>query len=78
MFVHSISWAQSKNNQYKMTIHALNRTDKTLPLHLTGVWNGNNATTTLMIIDILIGQERYSPKVIDKHSEAEGVLIFRI
>ena len=60
MFVHSISWAQSKNNQYKMTIHALNRTDKTLPLHLTGVWNGNNATTTLMIIDILIGREVFS------------------
>jgi len=55
-----------------MTIHAPNRTDKTLPLHLTGVWNGNNATTTLMIIDILIGQERYSLKVIDKHSEAES------
>ena len=32
-----------------MTIHAPNRTDKTAPLHLTGVWNGNNATTTLMI-----------------------------
>jgi len=32
-----------------MTMHAPNRTDKTLPMHLTGVWSGNNATTTLMI-----------------------------
>ena len=32
-----------------MTIHAPNRTDKTLPMHLTGVRSGNSATTTLMI-----------------------------
>jgi hypothetical protein len=32
-----------------MTIHAPNRTAKTLSKHLIEVWSGNIATTTLMI-----------------------------